>query len=580
MFAVKDIRKLYGADLVLDQVSFGLGAGTKAALVGENGVGKSTLLKILAGVESKQRGEVVFPRRALVGYLPQESPTLPEETLIGYLRRIAGIDAVETEMKELELKLEHPKALEEYEALEAEYERLGGYDFEYKVKNILEGLYLSKIPLTRLSNTLSGGEKRKAALAGVLLRGADLLLLDEPTNNLDLPALLWLERFLKRTKAACLIASHDRQFLDNVVDRVIELDWLKHTATIYTGNWSAFSEMRAHQDRVYHTAYLREQAERSRVVASSQEKKLWAEIGAEYEMPDKDKMSQGFHRNRSAKLAVYSKSIEGRLKRLNKYESPVERVPLHIDLEMTELNEESVQPTFRLDDVTIGYPDGFQFGSIGMDIPFGERLGILGVNGAGKSTLLKTILGTLEPISGTVGRAGDIRFGDVLQEHENLPVDETPLQWLHSRWGTEYPDTDEDGSLILTEANPSVLLLKAFRFTEYEVTDKISHLSPGRRVRLIFAGLAANKTNVLVLDEPTNHLDVEGCEALEEAIENYEGTILLVTHDRLFLRHVRLSKVVVLESEAMREVESYAAYEEALRPKIERVLKRLEDRGR
>jgi ATPase subunit of ABC transporter with duplicated ATPase domains len=216
MLTVKNLRKTFGLRRVLEKVSFSLGEGQKVALVGQNGVGKSTLLKMIAKLESLEKGEIIIPNRALVGYLPQEAIAAGEESLLTYLRRMAGLEALEKEMQGLEKHLAEAMSLARYELLEEEYRRLGGYDFTRKAKGLLEGLFLSHIALDHKVAKLSGGEKRKAALAGVLLRGVDILLLDEPTNNLDLPALLWLENYLRRSKATCLIASHDRRFLDNV----------------------------------------------------------------------------------------------------------------------------------------------------------------------------------------------------------------------------------------------------------------------------------------------------------------------------------------------------------------------------
>ncbi|MDQ5902279.1 MAG: ATP-binding cassette, subfamily er 3, partial [Patescibacteria group bacterium] len=293
MLTLRDIRKRYETRRILEGVSFSMGEGQKMALVGANGVGKSTLLKIIAGEETYDRGEMIKVNRILVGYLPQEALSeSSEETFIVYLERMAGVGEARRRMEKLERSLEQPEKLAEYEEWQKTFERLGGYQFRQRARGILEGLALSHIPEDFPLDQLSGGERRKAALAGVLLRGVDLLLLDEPTNNLDLPALLWLERYLTKTKAACLVASHDRQFLDTVVSRVIEIDVLTKKATLYAGGWTDYAAMKAHQVRKYLEAYRAQEAEKARVLESSEEKREWADIGAKQVMPDNDHMSQ------------------------------------------------------------------------------------------------------------------------------------------------------------------------------------------------------------------------------------------------------------------------------------------------
>lgn len=563
MLTLKNIRKTFGTRRVLDKVSFSLGAGQKVALVGQNGVGKSTLLRIVAGEESFEKGERQVSKRALIGYLSQESIAQSEETLLAYLRRMAGLEEIERGMKILEPRLEKPEALEKYEALETEYRRLGGYDFERKVRGMLEGLFLSHVGLDVLVATLSGGEKRKAALAAVLLRGVDLLLLDEPTNNLDLPALLWLERYLSRSSATCLIASHDRRFLDNVVDKVIEIDWYRRDVTMYTGGWSDFAEMKAHAIRQHKEAYRMQEEERSRLLSSMEQKREWVERTKESIAPDRDKLTSNYKKERAAKkFSTSAKVLEDREKRLRGVERPLERTPISIVLDPKKSEEENM---IVCKDVIFGYEEGFRSEPVMLKVPFGTRLGILGTNGAGKSTLLKTLSGEIAPLGGEMIRGSALVFGNLLQEHEDIPQKET-LSGLFKKRLDMY-DKDE-----------VLMHLTRFQFSPDVIDDKIETLSPGERVRFILALLSAKGANVLVLDEPTNHLDLEAIEALEEALENYPGTLLLVTHDRRFLERVRLDRLLLLENGVLTSVESYEAYAAKLLPQTERVLKRLEER--
>ena len=564
MLTLKNIRKTYATTRILEKVSFSLGEGQKVALVGQNGVGKSTLLKIIAGIETPDRGEITKPNRVLVGYLPQEaSLESADETLLIYLRRMVGLGALEKEMAFLEPHLEEPVLLEKYEAVRFEYERLGGDNFGDKARVVLDGLILSHIALDRLVSSLSGGEKRKAMLAGVLLRGVDMLLLDEPTNNLDLPALLWLERYLKHSTATCIIASHDRRFLDNVVKKVIEIDWYKRDVTMYTGGWSSYAEMKAHSIRKHREAYRVQEDERERLLVSVGQKMDWVERVKNRKAPDKDKMSSNFKKERATrKFTASARALEERQKRLHTVDKPLIRDPLFIPLTPLLVEKEG---SIVLKKVVFGYASGFSAGPLDMKILFGQRIAILGNNGTGKSTLLKTIEGSLPILSGrrTIGKK--LIFGYLMQEHENISQSITPYNLFKNRTGIF------DRSIIATH-------LSFFQFAPDVLNDKISSLSPGERVRLIFALLSALNANVLVLDEPTNHLDLEAIEALEEALDAYEGTILLVTHDRHFLERIRLTKTFFLEDGICTEVENYEAYVKKNSSKVNRILKRLEER--
>ncbi|MBP7061041.1 MAG: ABC-F family ATP-binding cassette domain-containing protein [Candidatus Moranbacteria bacterium] len=564
MLTLKNIRKIYGIHRVLEKVSFSLGEGQKVALVGQNGVGKSTLLKIAAGLESFEKGERIVPNRALVGYLPQEVGALPEETLIEYLRRMAGLAELEKEMARLEKHLDEEAILAQFELVQHDYERLGGYDFERKAKSILEGLFLSRVGLKRPLDELSGGEKRKAALAGVLLRGVDILLLDEPTNNLDLPALLWLENYLKRSKSTCFIASHDRRFLDHVVKKVVEIDWFKREAIMYTGGWSEFAEMKAHALRRHKEQYRMQEAERERLFDSIDEKKEWVIRVKARKAPDHDKLTSNFKKERAVrKFEGTATALQGREERLDAVERPLER-PL-LDIVLT--SEKKEDSGIALTKVAFGYPQrgSFQGGPVNLEIPLGARVAFLGNNGVGKSTLLQTITGTLPALSGTVKRGQDVIFGYLMQEHENISLTQTPRELFKKR----LPDFD---------AFQVSLMLSEFQFSPDVLDDKIKYLSPGERVRLILALLSLLHANVLVLDEPTNHLDLEAIEALEESLAEYAGTLLLVTHDRLFLERVDLSAQYLLEGGQLTLVENYALYEQEALVKVTRVLKRLEEK--
>lgn len=560
MLTLKNIWKRYGVVHVLNRVSFSVGAGQKVALVGQNGAGKSTLLKIIAGMETPERGEISKPKRALVGYLPQEAQAESTETLGDYLRRTVGLTDLEKEMKILEPSLAEPKNLEQYELLRQEYARLGGDNFTRQAKSILDGLRFSHIGIGRPVVKLSGGEKRKVALAGVLLRGADILLLDEPTNNLDLRALMWLEHFLNRSAALCIIASHDRRFLDNVVKKVIEIDWHKRDVTMYAGGWSVFAEMKAHIVRKHKEEYRAQEMERERLIVSSDQKMDWVERINTRKAPDHDKFSEHFKKERAErKFTASAKVLDERQKRLHKIEKPLTRSPLVIAF--TESTDEKKDNSIVLKNVCFGYPNNFQGGlaspkifvggPINLKISFGQRVAILGDNGAGKSTLLKTITGELVPLSGERICGGKLVFGYLMQEHENISRALTPAELFQKH-------------LKIYDREIIAEHLARFQFSPHILDDKIMSFSPGERVRLALALLTARNVNVLVLDEPTNHLDLETIEALEEALETYTGTILLVTHDRRFLERINLTESFVLEDGQLSAVANYEAYAAAI----------------
>ena len=424
---------------------------------------------------------------------------------------------------------------------------------------------LTHIDSDRLVDELSGGEKRKVALAGVLLRGVDMLLLDEPTNNLDLPALLWLERYLDRSPATCIIASHDRRFLDNVVEKVLEIDWYNRDVTMYAGGWSAYAEMKAHMIRKHKEAYRAQEEERERLLVSIGQKMDWVARTKAKKAPDHDKMTSNFKKERATrKFTMSAKALEERQKRLHTVERPLQRDPLIIPFdEEAESDEEA--SSIVLKNIRFGYVDGFQAGPISLNIPFGSRVAILGNNGTGKSTLLKTIAGELPPLSGERICGEKLVFGYLMQEHENVSRATTPIELFKQR-------------LDIFDRDIIALHLSEFQFSPTVLDDKIASFSPGERVRLILALLSALSANVLVLDEPTNHLDLEAIEALEEALATYHGTILLVTHDRRFLERIRLTESFVLDDGQLTAIENYDAYVSKTMPQIERILKRHEER--
>jgi ATPase subunit of ABC transporter with duplicated ATPase domains len=550
MFTVRNIRKTQGGKAVLDKVTFSLGRGQKVALVGPNGVGKSTLMKIIAGIDTPDRGTVEMAKRSLTGYLPQEpTPSKSDITVLQFLREETGVADFEWRMKMLEPRLDESSALAEYDELSEKLNRVTHYSFEDRARTMLDGLFLSHIEFDRLLETLSGGEKTKVNLASVLLRGADILLLDEPTNNLDLPALLFLERFLVSSQATCLIASHDRRFLDAVVTKVLELEWFTRSATMWTGNWSQYFHLQEEKRQFEKDNYEKEQAEKIRLKESSDEKREWARIGGSMVMPDRDKMSQGYHRNRSEqKFGAAAMALETRSIKAEKTKLAPERDPFHLYFNVLESDPLML---LSLDAVVAGYPKAFQVGPVDMNIAYGSRTAFLGLNGSGKSTLLKTISGVLKPISGSIEKGEKIRIGDLMQAHENIPRNKTPIEWF----------LDETHFSEKVEVS---IFLREFQINGEMLEAKLGRLSPGERARLSIAMAVAKGVNTLLLDEPTNHLDLDASQALEEALEKYPGTVILVSHDRAFLERVAIKQYYLFENNTVTSIPDRATYMEAL----------------
>ncbi len=536
MLTIKNIQKNVGGQRVLNKASFSLGEGQRAALIGLNGVGKSTLLKIIAGIEEPNIGKVMKPNRVLMGYLPQEAVADKDMTLALYLREMAGLGAIETELKTLEVKLALPEVQEKYDTLMAEFERLGGYEFDRRIQKVVTGLRIKHLAPDRSILTLSGGERRKIALAGVLLRGVDLLLLDEPTNNLDLPALTFLENWLKNSKTTCLIASHDRRFLDSVVTKVIEIDWYRRDTEIFAGNWSQFMETKEHARRRLKEQYRLQEEERARLTSSKDEKIDWVTRVWDKKKRDNDKQADHFKKERAAKkFSASARALEGREKRLNKLDKPVEKEPL--ELEFVEPQEIEGSYDIVFSSLVAGYGTDFSVGPIDWEITYGQKVALLGDNGVGKTTLLKTLASELKPLSGQLIVGAEVRMGYLIQEHDLLLQNENMTLDAYLKKRLSFELHESIGTLV-----------GIYQLSPLFLGHKMKHLSPGERVRVLLLILVEQKANCLILDEPTNHLDLESIEAFEEALNAFPGTVILVTHDRMFLERIHLDQKMKLEN--------------------------------
>lgn len=558
MLNAKDICKAYGPCQILKDVSITIQPGKRTALVGANGVGKSTLLKVLAMTEDYDSGEIETSSGLLVAYLPQELNLDQKASIELYLRRIVGIDQLEISLRDLASRLSEPEAAEDYSNAEEFYTRLRGYEFNHRMKAVLSGLGLGNISTDRLLESLSGGQRSKVALAGVLLRGVDILLLDEPTNNLDLPALVWLEEYIKQTKAGVLMVSHDRTFVDRVVDRVCEIHWKDRTLSCMKGGYTSFLEEKRRRFAIQVTAYNIQQEEIKRLEGSSREKKTWAAMGSRQMTTDNDKFARGAKRDWSSGLASKAKAIEQQLERIDRLERPVERPPLKINLQAEDL---STSCAITLRDAAFSYGDNFALGPINLDIPYGARIGVVGFNGSGKSTMLSIVSGELEPKQGQVLVGTGVIFGHLTQYHQNLPRNVEVIDFLRA-------NTNQTEEFLYNT-------LAHFHFEAFEAHKLVGLLSPGGRARLLLALFSLMRVNVLLLDEPTNHLDVEAIEAIEDVLKTYQGTVVVISHDRWFMERCRLECLYQMQSGQLSRLGSLHEYEKATAKEAKRMLKML-----
>lgn len=558
MIKAKNLQKNYGSLAVLSNISFSLEQGQKVALVGNNGTGKTTLLRIVAGLEELDAGTLDIVQNTCIGYLPQDTSLSGNEKISTYLRRVTGIDVLEKTLEELSSSLNDHAKTRQYVEAQEKYNHLDGYAFDRRMEIMLSGFGLESVGLEHKLSDLSSGQKSKVALTGILLKGVDLLLLDEPTNNLDLPALIWLEDFLRKTDVACIVVSHDRRFLDRLVKKIFEIDWRTHMLTVTSGTYSNYLEMVAKRATKQKEDYRIQQEEIERLNNSAQEKRADAARGSRWTGTDNDKFLQGFKRNRASKSSRVAKAIEKRVEQMEKVERPIERDPFEIPID-AKIGSGTLD--IRLTNVVAGYSNCFKVGPMSFEIRYGSRVGIMGLNGTGKSTLLKTITGQLLPLSGEIEIGSSVRIGNMMQEHETLPRKITPLQFLMERARLSQQD--------------SYAKLAKFSLYERQVTLPISTLSPGGRARLLLALFSAQSVNTLALDEPTNHLDLEALGALEETLHTYQGTVLLVSHDRYFLEKALLETTYVLSDGTLTKILDYKAYVTSAEKKAQKLLKLL-----
>ncbi len=500
---VSHIYKSFGEDSIIKDATFTVDEGSKVAIVGNNGTGKSTLLKIIVGELPADEGEVTLKKDATMGYLAQyQEDSFGNNILDTVLSAREDLLAMEKRLSDMELQMssvdqsEMEAFMESYHKLQHQFDLLGGYTFRSEAVGILKGLGFEGDDLTKSMNELSGGQKTRVSLGRLLASTPDLLLLDEPINHLDLNSIMWLEGYLASYKGAVVIVAHDRYFLDKMADHVVDLSYGK--TTVYTGNYSSFVAQKELNQLSYERSYEKQQKE------------------IEHQKAVIEKL-QSFNREKSIKRAESRKKTLDKMEVMDAPDKDMPKMRLTLEIE-----KESGKDVLDFSHVTKSYDDKNIFTDLSFEVYKGDRIAILGDNGTGKTTILKCINGLTDFESGEICFGANVTVGYYDQEQQGLTESNTIFSELHDA----YP--------FLTETKVRNTLA-AFMFTEDDVFKRISDLSGGERGRVSLAKLMLSKSNLLILDEPTNHLDMDSKQMLEEALNEYDGTLLYVSHDRYFV---------------------------------------------
>lgn len=518
LLQVQQLTKYFGAELILADIKLDIQTKDRIALVGRNGAGKSTLLKIIAGHLAPDSGKVMKPKDVTLGYLAQNTGLESHLSIWDEMLTVfKHVQAMEEELSRLEQLMAQPEMyddaekyetlLKKYDQLQVKFKDIGGYQYEADIRSILHGMgFYEKDYATKIA-TLSGGQKTRLALAKLLLQNPDILILDEPTNHLDIQTLTWLEQYLQSYEGAILIVSHDRYFLDKIVNQVYEI--ARHEIKKYNGNYSRFLIQRAERYEQELKLYEKQQREVAKLQAFIQ---------------------------RNIARASTTKRAQSRRKKLHKMDI-MERPAGKEDTAtiVFDIERQSGNDVFRMNNAQIGYDHVPLAKNINFELNKGDSVALVGPNGVGKSTLLKTIVQQIPLINGKMNNGANVKIAYYDQEQANLSSNKTVLAEL---WD-EYPHKTEKE--IRT-------LLGSFLFSEDDVEKTVSTLSGGEKARLALAKLTMKKANFLILDEPTNHLDLDSKQVLENALIDYPGTILFVSHDRYFINRIA-TKVIELSRE-------------------------------
>ena len=522
------ICKSFATDVVLDDVSFHINDNEKAAIVGVNGSGKSTLLKIIVGKSGYDSGDIIIKKEATVGYLAQNQEFESGESIIEEMQTAKPeVKILEKKMHELSDRMnsasgdELDSLIRQYDNARHRFEQLDGYSYESEINGVLKGLGFEDNDFTKPISKLSGGQKTRVALAKMLLQAPDLIILDEPTNHLDMNSIHWLEGYLAGYKGAVLIVAHDRYFLDKIVTKVVELR--QTHSTVFSGNYSDYSIKRQALLDSLMKQYMNQQAE----------------IKHQEEVITK---LRSFNREKSIKRA---ESRQKMLDKMDRIEKPIEEnTQMHL---LFTPKIQSGNDVLTVKNLSKSFGTLSLFSNIAFEVKRGEKVAIIGDNGTGKTTILKMINKMLAPDTGSITLGTNVQIAYYDQEHQVLHMEKTLFEEIQDT----YP----------TMTHPQIRnMLAAFLFTEDDVFKKIKNLSGGERGRVSLAKLMLSDANFLILDEPTNHLDIDSKEILENAINNFEGTVLYVSHDRFFINKTATRILDLTKHQIVNYVGNYDYY--------------------
>ncbi|HFJ9460275.1 ABC-F family ATP-binding cassette domain-containing protein [Bacillus cereus] len=540
LLQVNALSKLYGAETILANIKLEVQTKDRIALVGRNGAGKSTLLKIIAGELSHDGGEIIKPKDVSIGYLAQNtgletSLTIWDEMLTVFTH----LQQMETKLRRLEQEMgkeenfsneaTYERLLTDYDQLQLNYKDQGGYQYEADIRSILSGLGFPVETHQTTISTLSGGQKTRLALGKLLLTKPDLLILDEPTNHLDIETLTWLEQYLQGYPGAILIVSHDRYFLDKLVTQVYEIS--NKESRRFVGNYSKYLDLKSALYEQEMKRYEKQQDEIAKL---------------------EDFVQKNIARASTTKRAQSRRKQLDRMELLTRPLGDSKSASFHFDIE-----KQSGNDVLQVNDATIGYDENPIIEHVTMRLTRGDSVALVGPNGIGKSTLLKSIVNKLPLLNGDVSFGSNVSVGYYDQEQANLTSSKRVLNEL---WD-EYP---------LQPEKEIRTILGNFLFTGDDVLKPVSSLSGGQKARLALAKLMMQKSNLLILDEPTNHLDLNSKEILENALIDYPGTLLFVSHDRYFINRVTTTVVELSTEGAQEYLGDYDYYVEKKNEMIER----------
>lgn len=523
VLSVKDIGKTYGVDTILEGVSFHVNQGDRIGIVGANGAGKTTLLNILTGEMSQDSGEIYISQNTTIGYLKQKDQFNSDSTVIEEVNRIfIDMQAMEHEMTELSHEISRlgekaGEMMDRYAKLQDVYKNRGGYTYKSEINGVLNSMAFGPEFYHKKISTLSGGERTRLALACLLLEKPDILFLDEPTNHLDIGTLKWLEQYLKGYKGTIIIVSHDRYFLDQMANRIFEVE--HHKLKCYEGNYSQYAEKKKALREAELRAYNKQQTEIKR----------------------QEEMIRRFKQHGTEKLAKRAASREKRLEhmeRLDRPEAALGKMKIHFRQDYQSGNDvmyaENLGKSFGF-----GAARKDLFHGVDFDIKRGERICIVGPNGVGKTTLLRIMMEELSPGEGYLKIGHNVKFGYYDQGQLLLNNEATVMDEVHDSYRL-YKDSEIRS------------ILGRFLFKNDQVFLKVGALSGGEKARLALLKLMMSGANVLILDEPTNHLDIDSKEVFEDALMDFPGTVIVVSHDRYFLNKIP-TRILELEADGLTE---------------------------